>query len=116
MDRSLSVNAAVDQLPVNGGRCIVVHGILHFRFEDVSLRHYPVSECRDNEYDSAIWLSEGTGSIRFNRPVLARWRGKRVVVTGTVYGPSRGFRGCGHMSLFAAEMLVTSIDRMSPDI
>jgi hypothetical protein len=107
----ISVNEAIGQAASNAGEVVVVEGILNFEFEDVSLHHYPVSERRDDRYGSAIWLSAGMGSIQLNEPVLERWSGKRVVVTGTIHGPSAGFGGCGHGSLFPAEILVASIER-----
>lgn len=111
MQRSISVNEAIEQLAQTTNVIFTVRGNLNFEFENRSLRHYPVAERHDDPYTSAIWLSAGHGSIQFNEAVLTRWHGKRVLVTGTLYGPSEGFRGCGHMSLFAAGLLVASIER-----
>lgn len=110
MEGTISVNEAIDRLASEAGAVVAISGILSFEFENVSLNHYPVSERRD-AYGSSIWLNAGTGSIQFNVQALKRWHGKRVVVTGTIHGPSEGFDGCGHMSLCAAELLVASIER-----
>lgn len=111
MPEPVSVNEAIEQAASHAGEVVVVQGVLNFEFEDISLRHYPFSEQRDDGYGSAIWLTAGMGSIQFNEPVLERWSGERVVVTGTIHGSSAGLGGCGHGSMFPAEILVTSIDR-----
>ncbi|WP_266172001.1 hypothetical protein [Dyella subtropica] len=110
MDGTISVNEAIDRLAWKPGAVVAVSGILSFEFEDVSLNHFPISERREG-YGSSVWLSAGTGSIQLNEQVLKRWHGKRVVVTGTIHGSYAGFGGCGHMSLYAADLLVASIDR-----
>lgn len=111
MQGSISVNEAIEQMAQTPSVIVTVRGVLNFEFENRSLKHYPVVERHDATYASAIWLSAGHGSIQFDEAVLTRWHGKRVLVTGTLYGPSEGFRGCGHMSLFAAGLLVASIER-----
>lgn len=68
----------VDQLATASGNLVVVHGILHFEFEDVSLRHYPVAEQRDelprayySSGASTLWLRTGDGGIQLNESVFA---------------------------------------------
>ena len=110
MDGTISVNQAIVRLAQPPACMVAVRGILNFGFENHSLWHHLVAERHDSPYDSAIWLSAGDGSIQLNEPVLVRWHGRRVRVTGSLYGPRPGFGGCGHMSLFAAELLVASIE------
>jgi len=47
MEESISINQAIDPLAEDAGGGVAVHGILHVEFEDVSLKHDPVSEQRD---------------------------------------------------------------------
>jgi len=118
MEGSISVNQAIDQLATASGNLVVVHGFLYFEFEGVSLRHYPVAEQRDelpgayySSGASTLWLSTGDGSIQLDESVLRQWNRRRVVVTGTLLGPSKELDGCGHMSGCPGEMLVMSIER-----
>lgn len=118
MEGSISVNQAIDRLATAAGNLVVVYGILHFEFEDVSLRHYPVAEQRDELLGayygsgaSALWLSAGGGSIQLDETVLRQWNRRRVVVTGTLLAPEKALGGCGHMSGCPGEILVMSIER-----
>ena len=116
MADSLSVNEALDQLSNLSGQPVAIHGILHFEFEHIAIWHYPKAERRDIDpfgfASSTIWLSSGSGIIRFNERGLEKLRGHRVSVLGTLYAPDPRFGGCGHLSGSPAEILVSSIDRL----
>ncbi len=111
MNGALSVNEAIHQLAARAGDPVCVVGILSFDFEDVSLWHFPKAE-RGEYNESGLWLSTGYGSLRFDEDAMRRLSGHRVQVLGTLLGPDPVLGGCGHMSGFPAEILVTSIDRL----
>jgi hypothetical protein len=114
MADSLSVNEALDQLECINGKPVCVHGILRFEFEHIAIWHYPKAERRDldpfGQASSSIWLSVGSGSVRFNERGLEKLDGHRVAVLGTIHAPDPHFGGCGHLSGSPAEILVSSID------
>lgn len=117
MKSALSVNAALDELATLVGQDIAVVGILRFEFEGTALDHFPKSERRIAEVGgqlepSSVWLSVGSGALRFNEEQLRRWHGKRVTVLGTLFGPDAKLGGCGHFSAFPAEVLARSIERL----
>lgn len=111
MNGALSVNEAISQLNQRAGTTVCVVGILSFDFEDVSLWHFPKAE-RGEYNDSSLWLSTGYGSMQFDEHAMRRLSGHRVQVLGTLHGPDPVLGGCGHMSGFPAEILVSSIDRL----
>lgn len=111
MNGALSVNEAISQLNQRAGTTVCVVGILSFDFEDVSLWHFPKAE-RGEYNDSSLWLSTGYGSLQFDEHAMRRLSGHRVQVLGTLHGPDPVLGGCGHMSGFPAEILVSSIDRL----
>ena len=110
MSRLLTVNQALDDLPKLAGQDVSIQGILHFEFEDIAVYHFPQSE-RKEDCQSAIWLSTGMGGLGFNEDACQRLNGKRVVVTGTLFQPDPHFGGCGHMSVFPAELLARTLER-----
>jgi len=61
-------------------------------------------------YSSSVWIAFGMGSIQPNKTALTRWNGKRVYVSGIVYGASDRF-GCGHMGGWPCEIVPYSIER-----
>ncbi|WP_338846281.1 hypothetical protein V8J88_21285 [Massilia sp. W12] len=108
--KPLSINEALDQLDQLAGRDISLLGIFCFEFEDVSLYHHPKGVRRPG-YSSSIWLSTGTGSIGFDSRACERLHGKLVLVEGTLIKPDPYFGGCGHMSLWPAEIIGRSLQR-----
>jgi hypothetical protein len=105
-----SVNQALDQLESHTGTDIVVFGEFAFEFEHVALYHIPTCERRDGDA-SSLWLSIGTECLGFDREVCQKWHGKVVLVKGKLLKPDPYFGGCGHMSLWSAEILVETMER-----
>lgn len=110
MARPLSVNEALDRIDELVGSDICVRGILSFEFEDVSISHLPRAERRDGEM-SSIWLSTGNGALGFDQERCRSLNGKIVVVKGILSKPELPFEGCGHMSLWPAELLSRTLER-----
>jgi hypothetical protein len=109
MTAPLSVNAAVDALDKLAGEDVFVTGVLHFGFEDVSLNHWPQLERRDG-YQSSIWLFAGFGSLGFDPTACERMSGKRVLVRGSLLKPDPALGGCGHFSLWPAELQARTLE------
>jgi len=110
MPEPLSINEALDRIDELAGCDICVRGLLTFEFEDISIAHLPRAERRDGEM-SSIWLSTGTGALGFDQQRCQSLNGKIVVVEGTLLKPEPSFGGCGHMSLWPAELLARTLER-----
>ncbi len=108
MIEPLSVNQALCSLERLAGEDVSVTGVLSFDFEDASINHWPSGE-RDEGYKSSIWLSTGSGSLQFDMQVCKRLSGKRVLVQGRLFRPDSSLGGCGHFSMWPAEILVRSL-------
>ena len=117
MATELSVNELIDRLAELHGKPVEVIGLLSFGMEDISLRHFPKAERRRESlsghavYPSSVWIAFGAGSIQPNPTKLTQWNGKRVHVSGIVYGP-RGPCGCGHLGGWECEIEPYSIQRI----
>jgi hypothetical protein len=109
MVEPLTVNEAIENLATLAGRDVSIIGLFTFQFEDVSLNHWPRGEQRAG-YQSSIWISTGMGSLQFDELACKRLSGKRVVVQGTLYQPDPKFGGCGHFSLWPAEILARTLE------
>ena len=106
---TFSVNEVIEHLDGLVGKDVSVRGMLSFEFENTSLSHVPLFE-RAPGYDSSIWLTVGTGSLRFDTKVCERLRGKVVIVEGTLAKPDPRFGGCGHFSLWPAEIVARTLE------
>jgi len=51
------------------------------------------------------------GLLSFQFENIERLHGKVVVVEGTLQGPAPNFGGCGHVSLWPAEMVARTLER-----
>lgn len=109
MLEAFSVNQVIEQLETLAGQDITVTGLFSFGFEDVCIRHWPKAE-RHDDYESSIWLSTGSGALRFDMQTCERLSGRRVVVQGTLIKPNPFFKGCGHMSLWPAEIVARTLE------
>lgn len=109
MIEPISVNEAIENLAALAGRDVSIIGEFCFDFEDVSLNHLPRTE-RDDGYRSSIWISTGSGVLRFDPHACKQLSGKRVVIEGTLLPPSPELGGCGHMSGWPAEMVARSLE------
>lgn len=106
----LSINQALDQLENLAGTEVSVYGQLAFAFEHVAVYHLPKAE-RRGEIGSSLWISVSTGSLGFDRAVCERWHGKIVLIEGKLLKPNPFFGGCGHGSLWPAEILARTMQR-----
>lgn len=109
MIEPLSVNDALRSLENLAGQDVSVTGVLSFEFEDVSVSHWPSGECAAG-YQSSIWLSTGAGSLQFDLSACKRLSGKRVVVQGTLLLPNPSLGGCGHFSMWPAEIVARTLE------
>jgi hypothetical protein len=105
---TLTVNEVLERFPTFDGRLTEVVGLLAWRFENQSLEHAVMAELSER---SKLWLEVDNETPPLDDELLTRWEGKRVIVTGVVRGPDPKFGGCGHFSLWPAELLVRSIRR-----
>ena len=97
MSSYLSVNDTLRKLEELCGLPVQVEGILTASYNGTirgyALLHFPSVERRAFNDESSqvqqvsLWLEFGVGSVQPNRPVLARWLGKRVRVHGIAQGP-----------------------------
>lgn len=106
---TFSVNEAIEMLDGLAGKDIRVRGLLSFEFENVSLSHVAFAD-RAPGYGSSIWLTVGAGSLNFNEKVCEGLHGKVVVVEGVLCKPNPKFGGCGHMSLWPAEIVARTLE------
>ena len=106
---TFSVNEVVEHLEGMAGKDVAVRGMLSFEFENVSLSHVPLFE-RAAGYASSVWLRVGDGSLGFDPDVCERLRGKVVIVEGTLLKPDARFGGCGHFSLWPAEIVARTLE------
>jgi hypothetical protein len=104
------VNEALAMSAGLAGKTVRVRGLLSFAFENVSLNHVAFAE-REPGYASSIWLELGDGSGVLGVSACEKWHGKVVVVEGTLALPDPKFRGCGHLSLWRAELVARKIER-----
>ena len=106
----LSVNEVIDNLNKYHGKNIYVRGVLTWEFENFSICHIPKSERKDESYGSSIWLS-CSPHLKFQDHVMQKLDYKTILVEGKVQAPDPEFGGCGHFSLWPAEIIATDIER-----
>ena len=107
---TFSVNEVIEYMDRLAGKDVKVRGLFSFAFENVSLSHVPLAE-QATGYDSSIWLSVGKGSLSFDRTACGNLHGKVVIVEGTLLTPDPKFGGCGHFSLWPAEIIARTLER-----
>ncbi|OUS25535.1 hypothetical protein A9Q99_20970 [Gammaproteobacteria bacterium 45_16_T64] len=103
-----SVNEAVDRIESLDGFNVYLEGALSFEFEDMAIYHSVSSERRGRGYGSSIWL-EVNDLLRFDRAVMEKWTGKKVLVEGVLVQPDPDF-GAGHLGLWTATIVATDIE------
>ena len=108
----LSVKDVIVNVKELHGQYVHIQGSLHPEFEGTCIIHYPKNEITADHYNSSIYISPAM-NFKFEERTFRKWAGKRVIAGGTVYGPSDGFDGCGHMSLWASAMALTQINLYS---
>ena len=112
----ISVQDAIDRLAELAGQNVSVFGSLSLEFEGTCINHVPKSEARDagaGTYESSIWVNFDLSAIKQRMQWLDQFDGRHVRVTGKLAGPLQGYEGCGHFSLWPAELNVTSIEKYS---
>ncbi|WP_197993026.1 hypothetical protein [Gimesia aquarii] len=108
----ISVNDAIDRLAELAGQDVSLVGVLSLDFEGTSINHIPKSECRSNvvgTYQSSIWVNFDFVAINQCEQWLDQFDGRHVQVDGILAAPEKSFNGCGHFSLWPAELTVTAI-------
>jgi hypothetical protein len=106
-----TVNETLERLSAFGGELVEVIGLLAWRFENRSLESTAVAERGERGERSTLWLEVDDETPAMDEGMLIRWSGKRVVVSGILRAPDPKFGGCGHFSMWPAELLVRSIRR-----
>jgi hypothetical protein len=116
MINPLSVNDTIDRLTELAGQEVSLFGSLALDFEGTCINHIPKSECRDNgigTYQSSIWVNFDLAAINQREQWLGQFDGRHVRLTGTLVAPLDGYDGCGHFSMWPAELNVKSIEKYS---
>lgn len=118
MINPISVNDAIDRLSELAGQEVVLVGSLALDFEGTCITHIPKNECRcrDDEtcaFRSSIWITFDLTAINQREQWLGQFDGRHVRVTGVLHAPEKEFGGCGHFSLWPAEITVTAIEKLS---
>ena len=112
----ISVNDAINRLLELAGQNISVFGSLSLEFEGTCINHIPNAESRDDgtgTYQSSIWVNFDLAAINQREQWLDQFDGRHVRVTGKLAAPLDGYDGCGHFSMWPAELNVTSIEKYS---
>lgn len=105
----LSVNELIQNLEIYVGKYVHVEGTLCYQFECCCLYHRPKSEWdKHSDYNSSIWYGPAF-NFSLEDHTLKKWSSKRVVMGGTIRGPSENLGGCGHMSMWPAEIEITQL-------
>lgn len=108
----ISVNAALDRLIELNGQMVNLVGELSLDYEGTCITHIPKSECHSEKvgtYQSGIWVNFDLAAMKQNEQWLQQYDGRHVRVEGRLSVPEKGFDGCGHFSLWPAEITVTKI-------
>jgi hypothetical protein len=116
MINPISVNDAIDRLIELAGQNVSVFGSLSLDFEGTCINHIPKTEIRDDgtgTSQSSIWVNFDLAVINQREQWLDQFDGRHVRVTGTLVAPLDGYDGCGHFSMWPAELNVTSIEKYS---
>jgi hypothetical protein len=108
MNEPLRVKEVLKSIDTLADKEILVQGVLSFAFEDVAL-YASLEDLQRARFESSIWLSVGSGSLRFDEEVCEKLHGKPVVIEGTLFAPIPNVRGCGHFGLWPAEILARTL-------
>jgi hypothetical protein len=116
MINPISVNDAIERLAELAGQNVSVFGSLSLEFEGTCINHIPKSEFRDDAtepYQSSIWVNFDLTAINQREEWLDQFDGRHVRLVGTLVAPLDGYDGCGHFSMWPAELNFTSIEKYS---
>lgn len=110
----LSVNSAIERLSELDGQVICVVGALSLDFEGQCINHIPKAEVASSElgeYASSIWVKFDLEAIGCDHKWLEQFDKRHVRVVGMLRSPAPEFGGCGHFSLWPAELIVNAIEK-----
>jgi hypothetical protein len=108
----LSVNATLARLTELDGTLVTITGALSLAFEGQCINHIPRCENLDvalGRYRSSIWVDFDLEAIGENAQWLTQFDTRHVRVSGIIKAPSPEFGGCGHFSLWPAELMIKEI-------
>ncbi|MCA8989540.1 MAG: hypothetical protein KDA78_17970 [Planctomycetaceae bacterium] len=112
----ISVNDAIDRLIELAGQNVSIFGSLALVFEGTCINHIPKTEYRDDgagTYQSSIWVNFDLAAINQREQWLDQFDGRHVRLAGKLAAPLDGYDGCGHFSMWPAELNVKSIEKYS---
>ena len=115
--KGLSVNEAIDRVLELNGQVVSVIGKLSLEFEGTCLYHIPRSEWRSNRdpYHSSIWVAFDLAQLQQPHEWLDQFDNRHVLLAGVISAPLEDFGGCGHFSLWPAELRVSAIRKIGGD-
>ena len=112
MANPISVNDTLQRLDTLSGQQITVYGKLSLDFEGTCLSHIPKSECHHDDggqYPSSIWIDFDLEQIGQREQWLDQFDWRHVAIDGIISGPDVGYDGCGHFSMWPAEITATAV-------
>lgn len=113
----ISVHEAIDSLDELNGVTVEIYGVLSLEYEGQCITHIPESEQRDSNeatgdfYRSSIWTNYNFELMGITEEMLDHFNNREVRVTGLIRGPAPGYSGCGHFSLWPAEINVVALEK-----
>lgn len=113
----LSVNSAIEQVSTLNGKLVTIVGALSLEFEGGCIDHIPQSENINDDrgpYSSSIWIDFDLEAIGHNEVWLRQFDKRHVRVMGVLAAPLPEFGGCGHFSLWPAELMIKAIEKNNP--
>jgi hypothetical protein len=119
MVNPISVNDAIDRLTELAGQNVSVFGSLSLELEGTCINHIPKTESRHDgtgTYQSSIWVNFDLAAIKKREQWLDQFDGRHVRVMGKLVEPLDGYDGCGHFSMWPAELNVMAIEKYSATV
>ena len=113
----ISVNDVLKQLDTLSGQQITVYGTLSLDFEGTCLSHIPKSERYfddGGQYPSSIWVNFDLAKIGQREQWLQQFDWRNVALDGIIAAPNVGYDGCGHFSMWPAEITAIGIRKHRP--
>lgn len=110
----LSVNAVIERINELDGQVVCVVGSLSLDFEGQCINHIPKSEVASGEqgkYPSSIWATFDLEAIGCDYKSLQQFDKRHVHLIGIIKAPNPKLGGCGHLSLWPAELIVKAIEK-----
>ena len=108
------MNDAVEQIAALDGKVVSIVGALSLDFEGRCINHIPMSETIYGEFgesQSSIWADFDLEAIGHDVRWLRQFDKRYVRVLGVLAAPEPRFGGCGHLSMWPAEILIKAIEK-----